>query len=248
MRRALLIVAILAGLAAAVVAFAPATLAAAWIARASHDAIALAGAEGTIWRGRGTLVAGGEGRLPLAWSVDPWPLIRGEVEISLAPFDATAPLPHGEIVMHDRTLAVRGLDVALPVEMLQQVASGTGIRPTGEARVTSPSLDWSRDSVRGAMQIGWRDARLSAGPGAAIDLGTLSAKLTGEGTDLRGPIANEGGDVDVRGLAAWRPAGGEVSLLLTPRRTDDAAIARILAAIGTPEGAGWRVVLRAGAR
>jgi hypothetical protein len=248
MRRALLILAVIAALAAAVVAFAPATLAAAWITRASHDAIALAGAEGTIWHGRGTLVAGAEGRLPLAWSLDPWPLIRGEVHLSLAPFDATAPLPHGEFVMHDRTLAVNGLDVALPAEMLQQAARGSGIRPTGEARVTSSSLYWSRESVRGAIQIGWRDARLSAGPGAAVDLGTLSVNLTGEGTELRGPIANEGGDVDVRGLAALRPAGGEVSLLLTPRRPDDAATARILAAIGAPEGAGWRIVIRFGSQ
>ncbi len=248
MRRALLIVAVAAALAAAIVAFAPATLASAWIARASRDTIALAGAEGTIWHGRGTLVAGSEARLPLAWSLDPWPLLRGEVRFSLAPFDAAAPLPRGEIDLRERAYAVRGLDVALPAEMLQRAAAGTAIRATGEVRVTSTSLEWVGDSIRGGAQISWRDARLSAGPGATIDLGTLKARLTGVGAELAGPIANDGGDVDVRGSAAWRPAGSAVSLLLTPRREDDTATTRILAAIGTPEGAGWRVVLRAGSR
>jgi hypothetical protein len=245
MRRALLILALVAALVAAVAAFAPATLASAWIARASRDTIVLAGAEGTLWHGRGTLVAVSDARLPLAWSLDPWPLLRGEVRLSLAPFDAAAPLPRGKISLYERAIAVRELDVALPAEMLQRVADGTGVRATGEARVTSTSLDWARDAIRGAVQIDWRDAHLSAGPGAAVGLGTLNVNLSGEGTELRGPIANDGGDVDVRGVAAWRPGGGDVSLLLTPRRSDDATITRILAAIGTPEGASFRVVLRA---
>ncbi len=249
MRRALLVIALVAALAAAVAAFAPATLAAAWIARASHDALALAGAEGTIWHGRGTLVAGAQSRLPLAWSLDPWPLLRAEVRLSLAPFDATASLPRGEIALHDRAVALRGLDIVLPAEMLRQAMSGTAIRASGEARVTSTSLDWTPNSIRGAVEIGWRDARLSAGTGAAVDLGTLTAKLTSEGTGLAGPIANDGGDVDVHGSAAWRSGdGGEASLLLTPRRADDAATARLLAAIGTPEGRGFRIVLRTGMR
>ncbi len=248
MRRALSILAVVAVLAVAVAAFAPATLAGAWIARASGDTIALAGAEGTIWQGRGTLVAGSEARLPLAWSLDPWPLMRAEVRLALAPFDATASLPRGEITLRKQAIAVRGLDVAVPAEMLRHAASGAAIRAAGEARVASTSLDWTRDSIRGTVRIDWRDARLAAGPGADLDLGTLSANLAGDGAELRGPIANEGGDVNVRGVATWRPGAGEVSLLLTPRRPDDPAIVRILAAIGTPEGAGFRIALRAGSR
>jgi hypothetical protein len=248
MRRALLFMALAVALGAAIAVFAPATLAGTWIARASRGTIALAAAEGTIWHGRGTLVTGSEARLPLAWSLDPWPLLRGEVRLSLAPFDTASPLPRGEISLHDRAIAVRGLDVAVPAEMLQRVAAGTGIRATGEARITSTSLEWSGDSIGGEAQISWREARISAGPGATVDLGTLNVKLAGAGTELRGAIANDGGDVDVRGSGAWRPAGGDVSLLLTPRRADDAATTRVLTAIGTPEGAGFRVVLRSGPR
>ena len=249
MRRALLVIALVAAFAAAVAAFAPATLAAAWIARASHDALALAGAEGTIWHGRGTLVAGAESRLPLAWSLDPWPLLRAEVRLSLASFEPAASLPRGEIALHDRVVALRGLDIVLPAEMLRQAMSGMAIRASGDVRVTATSLDWTPSSIRGAVDIGWHDARLSAGTGPAVDLGTLTAKLAGEGTGLVGPIANDGGDVDVRGSAAWRPgSGGEASLLLAPRRADDSATARLLAAIGAPEAGGFRVVLRTGMR
>jgi hypothetical protein len=205
-------------------------------------------AEGTIWRGRGTLVASREARLPLTWSIDPWPLLRGELRLSLFPYDANGTAPHGEIALRAGTVALRGLDVALPAGMLRVAAPGTGLGAAGWVRVTSSALDWAPTGSRGEALIVWRDARIAAGNGDAIALGSVTAVLSATGDGLAGPVANEGGDLGVRGNVSLRFRTAELSLLLAPRRADDAALARSLAAIGTPDGAGWRVEWRAGTR
>lgn len=248
MRRTLLILASLVAFAAAVAAFAPAALVGAPLGRISGGMLRLAESEGTIWRGRGTLVASREARLPLAWSIDPWPLLRGELRLSLFPYDATGTAPHGEIALHDGTVALRGLDMALPADMLRVAAPGTGLVAAGWVVITSSALDWAPTGSRGEALIVWRDARIAAGSGDAIGLGSVTAVLSAAGDRLAGPVANEGGDLGVRGNVSLRSKSAEFSLLLVPRRADDAELARSLAAIGTPDGAGWRVEWRAGTR
>jgi hypothetical protein len=248
MRRTLLILAAFAVFAAAVAAFAPAALVGAPLERITGGMLGLAEAEGTIWRGRGTLVASREARLPLAWSIDPWPLLRGELRLSLFPYDANGTSPRGEIALRDGTVALRSLDVALPADVLRAAASGTLLGAAGWVRVTSSALDWAPTGSRGEVEIVWRDARIAPGNGDAIALGSVTAVLSATGDRLTGSVANEGGDLDVRGNVSLRSRTTELSLLLAPRRADDAALARSLAAIGTPDGAGWRVEWRAGTR
>ena len=85
MRRALLILVWLVAFAAIVVAIAPASLAGAALERISEGTLALAEAEGTLWRGRGTLTAARIARVPVAWSIEPWPLLRSELRLQVFP-------------------------------------------------------------------------------------------------------------------------------------------------------------------
>jgi general secretion pathway protein N len=248
MRRTLLITVALAMLAAGAVAFAPAVLVGTRLERLSGGKVVLAVPEGTIWRGRATLVASPEARLPLAWSIDPWPLLRGELRFSLFPHDDSGRTPRGEIALSDDTIAVRGLDLALPANLLRLAGPGTDLRATGEVRVTSSALDWAPTGSRGEVEIVWRDARIVAGNGDALVLGRVTVVLSASGDRLAGPVVNEGGDVGVVGTVSLRADAGEFSLLLAPRHAADAALARSLAAIGTPVGAGWRVEWRTGAQ
>ncbi len=247
MRRTLLALVVLVPLAAAVAAFAPATLVGAQVERSSGGRLGFAQIEGTVWRGRGVIAAGADGRVALAWSIDVWPLLRGELRVHLLPYDSRSPLPRGEIIADRSNFAVRDLDIAMPADMLRVAVAGHGIRAAGELRVTSPSFDAS--SAGGTAELVWRDASIAGPVGAPIALGSVAAVVSATDAGFSGSVANQGGDLDVRGTVARQQDGsGEISLLLAPRLPDNSQIAGLLDAIGTPEGAGRRVRWRTGSR
>jgi hypothetical protein len=85
-------------------------------------------------------------------------------------------------------------------------------------------------------------ARLTLPPMPPLDLGEVTATLVADGSRLAGPVTNQGGDLDIRGeVSTGADGSAAVALTLTPRRTDDAALARLLSALGPPAGGGWRV-------
>ena len=251
MIRALLIlfvaVALLVG---AFVVLAPASLLAGRVEKATGGAFSARNVEGTVWRGRGVL-AGGGAQLPLAWTVDASPLIQGELRAHVAPFDSASATPHGDIVAGRTHVALRNADVTLPaVLVIQPTPLGRiGVVADGDIRLTTPSLDWTPASIEGDAQIVWTMARLTLPPFPPVALGELTATLAANGARLAGPVVNSGGDLDVRGIVSvGADRSADVSLTLTPRRVDDAALTRVLAAFGTPDGAGWRVAWRSSPR
>ena len=76
---------------------------------------------------------------------------------------------------------------------------------------------------------------------------TLQATVAGD--RVAGPVSNVGGDVALAG-SVEAAADGVVrgSLLATPRDGADPRLARLLAAAGTPEGAGVRIAFSFTAR
>jgi hypothetical protein len=243
-----LVVAVALLIAVALVWLAPATLVATRLDHATAGALTFANAEGTVWKARGSLVAGGIA-VPAAWALDPWALARGELRITVAPFGGEPTGgPRGEITIGGDRTALRNVDLTVPAAW---IAGATGSRlpwrPAGNVTLTISALEWSPPRSQGEARVVWRDAQVvGASEAASIDLGTLTTTITASGETLAGPIANDGGVVAIRGDVAAR-AGGDVAItaMLTPRRADDAALARTLAAIGTPEGDGWRVRWRA---
>jgi len=243
-----LVVAVALLIAIALLWLAPATLVATRIDRATAGTVTLADAEGTIWDGRGSLVAGGIA-VPAAWTLDPWPLVRGELRVTVAPIGGEPKAgPRGEITIGEERTALRNVDVTVPAAWLAGAAgSRLPWRPAGNVAVAIRALDWSPPRSQGEVRVAWRDAQVAgASDGAAIDLGTITTAITASGDRLAGPITNEGGNVAVRGDVAAR-VGVDVAITatLTPRRADDAALVRTLAAIGTPDGDGWRIGWRA---
>jgi len=231
-------------IAVALLWLAPATLVGPRLDRATAGGVTLVNTEGTVWNARGSLVAGGIS-VPLAWSIDPWQFANGELRIRVTPHSAAAiGAPRAEVNVRDGHAVFRELDLVLPAAWIAG-ASGVrlGWRPGGEVAVTIAALDWSPPSSRGEARIVWRGAQIApAAGGSPLELGTVSATLSAAGDRLAGPISNQGGDVAIGGEFSAR-AGQEarITLTLTPRRADDTALARALAGIGTPDGAGWRV-------
>jgi Type II secretion system (T2SS), protein N len=229
---------------------APATIVAGRLEKATGGAFTARDVEGTVWRGRGVL-AGGSAQLPLAWTVDASPLIQGELRARVTPFDNAATTPHGEIVATRTRIALRDADVTLPALLvIQPTPMGRiGLVTEGDIRFTTPSLDWTPASIEGDAQIVWRAARLTLPPFPPVALGDLTATLAANGARLAGPVVNSGGDLDVRGIVSvGADRSADVSLTLTPRKSDDTTLARVLAAFGTPDGAGWRVAWRSSPR
>src|SRR5436309_14117627 len=98
----------------ALAAFAPAS----WLDRrlvsATDGKVRLNDAEGTIWRGRGTLSdARGTWKIPLAWQFAPWPLLRGALDVELTSL-GEADAPRGRLRFEESTVELRGLRARAP--------------------------------------------------------------------------------------------------------------------------------------
>ena len=245
MRRALLILVSLVAFAAIVVALAPASLAGVALGRITEGTVALAEAEGTFWHGRGTVTAARVARLPVAWSIEPWPLLRGELHLHVFPPVAAANSPRAELVARRDAVSTRDVDVTLPARLVEALAPRSGIRIGGDVRLSTPSLDWTSAAFAGGARIDWQDAQFAISVDSPVQLGTVSAPLASANDRLTGPIANEGGAFDVRGTLSLATSGApSLALTMTPRAGDSAQV-RTLAITPTQDGR-WNVEFRVG--
>lgn len=248
MRRALLILAALVVVVAAVVALAPAALVAVAVEQIGGGTVSLAEAQGTVWQGRGTLDVRKALRMPVTWRLDPLPLVRGEIRISIASPVTTSPTPGADISVRRDAVTLRGLVLPLSTETITALAPRAGVRLEGELLVASPSLEWSRTSFAGGASVRWRDARFAIADEPSLALGTVSANLAASGDRLTGPVTNEGGEFEVRGTVALGSRGNpDVALTLSPRSGDPTKV-RSLRLSTLPDGSGWNVDYRAGPR
>jgi hypothetical protein len=246
MRRPFAYLAAAVAMAGVLAATAPASLAGVALARISGGTLSLAVADGTVWRGRGVLMAAGTLRLPVAWSMEPWPLLRGELRFRIAAPDATGSAPSAAISARHDAVGVRDLDVSLPAEIVEALAPRSGIRPGGTVRVTSPALDWTPVQFAGSARIDWQDARFALSEDSAIGLGNVTATLAAAGDRLSGPMTNAGGEFDVRGTLSLATNGATALSVAMMPRGGDPTRSRTLSLTGAPGGAGWKVDIRMG--
>jgi hypothetical protein len=252
MRRVLLVLAAVAAVVVAeIVWLAPATLVGRRIEEASAGALRLTGTEGTIWQARGML-AGGGGRLPVAWDLEFWPLLRGEARVRLRPYAGTpGGPPRADLAVHAGALSARNLDLVVPASLLGALARmPPGWSVGGDVRMTATAIEWAPPGSVGEIDAVWQGARLTPpSVGLAVDLG--SVRVTGRADDdaIGGAIRNEGGALHVTGdWSVHVREGARVSVLLTPRPGADPALSDALAMLGPKVDAGWRVEWRNPAR
>lgn len=234
------------GLAAVVEAawLAPAALVDARLAQVTADTVRLLDAQGTIWRGRGTLAAAAS-RVPIAWDLDFWPLLQGVARVRLTPRDG-APTPRGTLAIRQDGVAFSDVDLTIPAPMLAALAGEANVPVAGEIRARAEALDLTSRSSHGSATLAWRAARVAGLPGLpALDLGNLQSLVTARDDGVAGPVTNEGGDVAIRGEWSIRAGDGLVlALRVTPRRAGETDLARALAAVATPDGGDFRVEWR----
>ena len=224
---------------------APAALLDLHVAHATGGILRLADADGTVRHGHGNAVAGAT-RIPIAWHVEFWPLLRGVVRIQLAS-GSGAGTPRATIAIGTDTLAFHDVDATLPAAVFaaafSPIAAGS---VAGEINLRANDIEWTPGSSRGTAHLVWNAARIAfAGGTVPLDLGEVRTMVTADGNVLSGPIGNEGGDVALRG--EWTIGAQDsvrIALHVTPRRPGSSDLERALATIGTADGNGWRIEWR----
>lgn len=245
MRRALIILIVVVAFAAVTVAIAPASLAGVALERASGGTVALADADGTLWRGRGTITAARALRVPVVWSIEPWALVRGELRLRVSPPNAAAVSPRAEIVARRDAVAMREVDVTIPADVVRVLAPRSGIRIAGDVHVSATSLDWTPATYAGGVRIDWQDAQFAIGNDAGIGLGTVSANLAAASDRLTGPVTNDGGAFELHGTLSLATSGApNASVTMTPR-AGVSAQARTVSVASGPDG-NWNIDFRMG--
>ena len=242
-RRAAVLFAMLAfAVAIAAAWLAPAALLDTRIAGATGGTVRLAETAGTVWNGRGSLVAMAT-RVPIAWRIDCWPLLRGVLRVRLMP-GTGATTPRATIEADFDTLAFHDVDVTLPVQVFGATLAPYGVESVaGEIRLVADAIEWTPGAGRGEARVLWHAARVAfAGSATPLDLGDVRTLLTANGNALSGPVTNEGGDLALRGEWALRAHDSvQLALHVAPRRPGLADLERTLSAIGTADGNGWRI-------
>jgi hypothetical protein len=232
-------------LAGALLVAAPATLLDARLAALSDGHLRVANASGTLWNGSGELVLLPAGtRQPLRWHLDAWPLLRGELRVTLAAEGQGVP---ATVVYGRNHLELRTLALTLPVESVLPLATTAKLALGGTLLVQVDHLLWVGDALDAQLTVQWQDASVPA-PGAEVPiaLGDVHIDLGGRGSELAGPVSNRGGEVDISGQVTVAAAGAaRLEANLRPRaaeRERSDLVTGALATLGVPDGqGGYRV-------
>ena len=222
---------------------APATLVDGRVAAATDGRVRITDASGTLWNGAGELVLLPSGaRRPLAWHIDAWPLLFGELRGTIA-IDAAQP---AEFAYGRRSMRLHRLDVALPVDsLLQSMGVPAALGSAGgsiEARIVR--FVQTPGALDADLAAQWRNASLPAlRPGFRILLGDVRADARGTGAEIAGSISNMGGDVEIAGRVAVSAAlVPKIDATIRPRAGIDRdraeAITTALSLIGSSDGQG----------
>ena len=250
MQRAIVFVIGAALLALAVLVKAPASLVDGRIEALSAGRMRLAGATGTLFEGAGELrLPAGNVGIPVAWHLDAWPLLRGELRgtLSLSTSDGAPP---ASFSVSPGESAVRNISLALPADALLRAAGVPAalVSVGGIITLNVPQMARAGDRIDGQLTLRWDQATLQTiqiGPTPSLRaaLGDVRVDATGQGSALAGPLTNAGGDVEVSGtVSASTNGNARLDALVRPRSGIDPeranAIGNALAAFGQRDGSG----------
>lgn len=229
----------------ALIGLAPATLVDGRLAAMTDGRLRITTASGTIWRGAGALTdAGNTWQLPLAWTVAPAALARGELDVTIVPVrDATT--PQGSLVLSSSGIALTNFRALLPAQAL---AGWLPIRDApalgGDVSIEASTFRWNGSSGQGNLNARWLRARVATAAGAA-DLGTVDVQVTPQEARMVARVTNSGGDVRVNGTINVTATGNDGDITIAPIPGAPPALARAVASLGKPDADGavrltWR--------
>jgi hypothetical protein len=224
--------------AAAVAAFAPAAVVDERIARHSNGGLRIADARGTVWHGSGTLTPqDGSWRLPVAWQLRPWPLLRQTLDITLAG-TPEARFLQGRFEATPEALMIRDLQATIPAQVLGARTAGQRLAIGGDIDVRADALKLARTDSAGSVAAVWKSARLAGPALPAIDAGVVTLRLAARGDALVGPVTNQGGQAVITGDVVLQADRLGASLRLQPNPSATRELRDALAALGPVDASG----------
>jgi len=226
--------------AAALIAFAPATLVDARLERASGGRLRLAEAQGSLWSGAGWIeIRDAHGRAGvakrLAWRVLPGSLLRArlvaEVELDQAarPFPVTISLSRIEIADAGISVPAAVLGLGMP-----RIAP---LRLTGDVLVDIPRLSVGRGRMDGDATLKWRAAGSALAPIAP--LGDYEVRFKAVGPAVHVALRTLEGPLQLDGKGTWSngaPPSFLVTALVPAQHREQ--LAPLLGLIAVERGAG----------
>ncbi|MEP6996546.1 MAG: type II secretion system protein N [Betaproteobacteria bacterium] len=236
-------------LAAALAIEAPATLLDQRIAALSQDRVRVAAAAGSLWRGSGELTLLPDGtRIPIAWRLEPLPLLRGRLVGSLTVDDANHP---ASFTVGQEDFSAHDFALTLPAAAVLRTAGVPDGLAVAGGTLALEVADLARrgDRLEGRVDLRWKDAALpDPRSGTRIALGEIHIAAAGSGAQIPATLTNSGGDVTISGSLVFSTRDmPRIDAKIAPRaglpaeRTE--AIAAILAGIGRADGTGgYRIV------
>ncbi|HEX4522115.1 MAG TPA: type II secretion system protein N [Casimicrobiaceae bacterium] len=242
-------------LVAALAIMAPASLLDRRVADLTGGRLRIAATAGTVWKGSGELALLPDGvRIPIAWRLEPMPLLRGGLAGALTVGDATRPatfsVEREDFTVHDFAIALPATSV-LRAAGVPDALTNAG----GTLLLDVTDLARSGDRLEARADLKWTDAALPAAlTGARIALGDLRLAAAGSGSEVPATLSNSGGEVDIAGSLLFSTRGKvQIDARVKPRPELPAdrreAIAATLSSIGRADGAGgyrivWPLIVR----
>ena len=218
MRVALFVLAALAGLAVAVIGFAPASLADRGLRAATQGRLALAEAEGTIWRGSARLVlvdtAGNEhtaGVLPgvavpgrMRWQIHGLPLLIGSLQATVRLDGMSDDI---RVEGGPGELRIGRGELSLPAVDLGRLGSPWNtVRPSGALALRWDGLTLRPGRFDGRANIELREMASALTP--VRPLGSYRINVAGEGPRAKLDIETLQGPLTLEGSGTWTNRGG----------------------------------------
>jgi len=202
-------------LASALAAFAPASLVGRALEQASDGRLILAGTNGSIWAGRGTLLTPKDSaRVLLAWTLTPTALLGARVAGELR-IGAAEPTP---FVATRERIALGRIDTALPAALIAAALGPfEGYKIGGVVRVRAERAAIDRAGGAGRVYFEWNEA--ASGLIDVTPLGSYQAELeaTAQGGNLT--VRTSGGPLLLDGAGRW--SAGGAALQLTARASGE---------------------------
>jgi hypothetical protein len=230
-------------LATALIIEAPAGLADWRLGAITGDRVHNANANGTLWNGTGDLIASESSvQRHIAWRLERWPLVRGELRGTLS-MDADR---SGSFVFAHEEVQLSGFDLTVPMEALLRAAGAPSLvaGAGGDLGVRVDHFARGADALDVALAVQWRNASLPGlGPFGRVTLGDVHVELSGHGHEVTGPLANDGGEIEVDGTITAAASGApRIEATLRPRagleRDRASALALALSALGPADAEG----------
>lgn len=215
----------------------PATTLAPWLERASNGHWRLAAAEGSLWNGRGTLLARSGDPAPwrmvqsIHWQMRWSELRSGRIGVDLA-FEQGNAL----IAVAPSGVSLEQFDVSLPAPAVVVLLPGAlgryGWAGSLHARGNSFRCAWNGRACNGEIELLWSDAAVAEVPGNK--LGDYRFRLVGEGQALRVDLTTLRGRLLINGSGEIAPSGLSFHGEAGATGNDAASLDALLRTLGRP--------------